>query len=84
MSRKILKITHIVSGVLFVFFSVFTAISVAAGLERVNTSGGIIGGAGAPTVEYLLQNSLSFCAAIVVLFLFAGTGLALIFCKTKK
>ena len=84
MSRTILKIICIVSGVLCVVFGVVTFLSVAAGLERVNTSGGIIGGTSAPTVEFLLQTSPTFYAAIVTLILFAGTGLMLIFCKKSK
>ena len=84
MFRTALKIICIVSGVLFVAFSVFTVFSVASGLERINTSGGIIGGAGAPTTGFLLRNSPSFYPAMVSLLLFAATESTLIFGKKPK
>ena len=84
MSRTIIKIICIVSGVLFVALGAVTFYSVSAELNSIITNG-IIGGAGAPTVEFLLQTSPTFYAAIVALLLFTGAGLMLILRrKTKK
>ena len=84
MSRTILKTICIVSGILFVLFFVLTLLSVTAELERINTSGGIIGGADAPTVEFLLQNSSVCYLAILTLLMLVITGVSLIFGKKLK
>ena len=84
MSRTILKTICIVSGILFVLFFVLTLLSVTAELEQINTSGGIIGGADAPTVEFLLQNSSVYYFAIPALLMLVITGVSLIFGKKLK
>lgn len=83
MSRTILKTICIVSGILFAIFVVLTILSVTAELERINTTGGIIGGADAPTVEFLILKSSWCYAAILAVLVFAATGLTLIFRKKK-
>lgn len=84
MNRSVLKIICIVSGILFALLSVLTVYSVIAGLNRINAAGGIIGGAGAHAVKFLLQDTPSFHAAIVAFLAFIGTGLGLIFGKKAK
>lgn len=84
MPKKLLKIACIVFGILFVLFSVLTAVSVVSEMERVNTSGGIIGGADAPTAEFLLHNSPLYYAALVALALFIVAGILLIFSSKRK
>lgn len=84
MLNKLLKTACIVFGVLFVLFSVLTAVSVVSEMERFNTSGGIIGGADAPTAEFLLHNSPLYYAALVALALFIATGFLLIFSSKRK
>ena len=83
MSRKIFKTICIVSCVLFVIFVALTILSVAAELERINQNGGIIGGADAPTVRFLVRKSVWYDAAILAVLAFAATGLTLIFHKKK-
>lgn len=84
MSGGALKIICVVCGILFVLFSIFTVLSVAAEMERINTSGGIIGGMDAPMVGFLLQRSPLFDAALMLLLLFVATGAGLIFGKERK
>ena len=79
MSRTVLKIVCVGCGILFVFFSILTVLSVTKGMERINTSGGIIGGADTPTVGFLLHNSPLYYIALVALVLFIVTGAVLIF-----
>ncbi|MBQ7416215.1 MAG: hypothetical protein IJW14_04155 [Oscillospiraceae bacterium] len=81
MSKTVLKIICIAAGILFVLFSVAAILSVAAELDRINASGGIIGGADAPMVGFLLGRSTWLYAAIVALALFAATGAGLLFGK---
>lgn len=86
MYRSALKIICIVSGILFVIFGIFVAFSVAQffDMAKNNASIGIIGGADAPTIMFWLQKvarSPVFCAGIVTLCVFIGTGLGLIFSK---
>ena len=81
MSRSVLKVVCIVSGILFVILGFFTVCS-AMRIFRAIAEAGIIGGAGMPTMAYALQRvarSPVCSAAIAALFLFIGTGLALIF-----
>lgn len=84
MHRNVLKVVCIVLGILFLLFSIFTVFSVISGLERISTSGGIIGGAGRPTVGFLLQTCPTFHPAIVTFLLFAATGSVLIFGRKAK
>ncbi len=84
MSRKILMTICIVSCILFVIFVALTILSVTAELERINQNSGIIGGADAPTVQFLVQKSPWFDAAILAVLAFAATGLTLIFSKKKR
>lgn len=76
MSRSVLKIVCIVSGILFVVFSIFTVYS-AMLIFKTIAGAGIIGGAGAPTMAYVLQKVMKspvFYAARVALSLFVGSG----------
>ena len=83
MSRKIIKTICMVSGILFVVFVALTILSVTTDLQRINQNGGIIGGADALTVKFLVQKSPWYDAAIVAVLAFAATGLILIFRKKK-
>lgn len=89
MRRIVLQLICIVSGILFGTFSIFTVYCVGlifGSMDRA-ASVSIIGGADAPTMEFLLHEvagSPIFYAAIVTLLLFLGTGLALIFCKAPE
>lgn len=89
MRRSVLKVICIISGILFVVLSISAVVSVVQVLAAAGDAGGtgIIGGADAPTLEYILQTaakSPAFYAAIAFLFLCAGTGLALILRRKPK
>ena len=84
MSRSVMKLICIVSAILFVVLGILGVLAVTRALEAARNMS-IIGGTGAPTIFYLLRNNMSvFYAAGVALFLFAGTGFALIFTKKRK
>jgi hypothetical protein len=88
-SRLVLKIICLVSGVLFLVFGTITVCSIVnmcnavASLPQVS----IIGGANSPTMQFFIGKmfrSPVFGAAVLALVLFAGTGLALVFGRKKK
>lgn len=86
MSKSVLKIICIVSGVLFVILGILTVHTAMQMLQTV-VSVGVIGSSGAPTIEFVLQRTAKtpvFSAAIVAFFLFIGTGLGLIFSRKNK
>lgn len=86
MSRAVLKIICIVSGVLVIVFGILTVHTAMQMLQTV-VNVGVIGSSGAPTIQFVLQSTAKtpvFSAAIVALFLFVGTGLGLIFSRKNK
>lgn len=86
MRRSVLKIICIVSGILFVILSILVISSIAQAFEEMSTVS-IIGGASTPTMGFFLRKVLGspvFYAAMAAFLLFAGTGLALIFCKRPQ
>jgi Na+-transporting methylmalonyl-CoA/oxaloacetate decarboxylase beta subunit len=88
MSRSILKIICIVSGILFITLTIFTIVSITQAFQAADAASiGIIGGADAPTALFLLQKltRTPICSTAGMAFLlFIGTGLALIFTKKKN
>ena len=84
MNRTVIKILCIVSGILFVIFTALTILSVTTELKQINQRGGIIGGADAHTVTFLVQKTAWFDAAILAVLAFAATGLMLIFGRKQK
>ena len=86
MPRTVLKILCIVSGLLFLVLGISLIVSIAVNPGSAGTAGsiGIIGGADAPTVEFLVRKALrspACCIAMVSFFVFIATGLGLIFGK---
>ena len=88
MRRSVLKITCLVSGILFAVLSGLFIASAVRAFERLQTASiGIIGGADGPTALFLLQKVAAtpvVSAAIVTFLIFAGTGLFLIFSRKPK
>lgn len=84
MAKMVLKIICIAAGILFVLFSVAAILSVAAELEQINAFGGIIGGADAPTVGFLLGRSGWLYAAVAALILFVATLAGMILGKKSE
>ena len=84
MPVKVLKIACICFGILFLLFSILTVFSVSAEMERINNSGGIIGGMDAPMVEFLVHTSPLFYPAILSFLLFAAAGISLLLFRILK
>ena len=84
MPVKVLKIACICFGILFLLFSILTVLSISAEMDRINHSGGIIGGTDAPTVEFLLYTSPLFYSAILSFLLFAAAGISLLLFRILK
>ena len=89
MSKSVLKVICLASGVLFLVFGTIMVCSIVNMRNAVASypQVSIIGGANAPTMQYLLGQVLRspvFAATVLALLLFAGTGLTLIFGKNKK
>ena len=84
MPVKVLMIACICFGILFLLFSILTVLSISAEMDRINNSGGIIGGTDAPTIEFLLYTSPLFYPAILSFLLFAAAGISLLLFRIFK
>lgn len=85
MAKKVLKIVCTLSAALSVVFGGATVWAVVRCFEQ--PTAGIIGGAGAPTLAFLLgkvARSPVCYLAIVSIALFIGTGLAMILRKKEN
>ena len=85
MRKNVCKLLCVLSAILFLAVSVWLCLTAAAHFERISASGGIIGGAGLPTLQFLFQSViLKSPAFYIAVFSFLGcisSGAVLIFSK---